>query len=180
MPDLRNLGDQETNAQFEKRLERAFDVIIAIRHKIKKIPLISTHRSVSAWACKQYAYVRQDIDYHRASVVWEGGIVVIDSNGARPIYKPLSQNTSEDLAQPCDGTHTSGFVTAKDNVPPRECWNCKWMNGSACHHPFVTADDELGMFYGKKRDKGNYWIVDAGDCCNNFQNKVLPEQTKLY
>jgi hypothetical protein len=180
MPDLRNLGDKETNAQFEKRLERAFTAIIATRHKTKSIPLVATHRSVTAWVCKQFAYVLQEIDYHRAAVAWEGGVLVIDTNGARPIYKPMSENMAEDLGQPDDGTHVSGFVTGKVSVPPRECGNCKWMAGTACHHPVVTADDELGLFYGNRRNKEGYWIVENDSCCNSFQNKILPVQTEVH
>lgn len=178
--DLRNLGDEETNAQFEKRLTRAFDAILSTGKKAKSVPLIATHRSVSAWVCKRYGFVRQEIDYHRASVMWEGGVLVIDSNGARPIYKPLSENTAEDLGQPFDGTHMAGFVTSKDNIPPRECGNCKWEHGGACRHPMVTADDELNLFYGKKRNKDGYWLIDHADCCDNFQNKILPAPTVLH
>ena len=177
--DLRNLGDDETAAQFEKRLTKAFTAILDTRKKTKSIPIIATHRSVSAWVCKQYGWVRQEMDYTRASVVWEGGIVVIDSNGARPIYKPLVQNTAEDM-QPFDGTHTAGFVTGKDNIPPRECGNCKWEHKGECHHPIVTADDELGLLYSKKRNKEGYWLINSDDCCDNFQNKVLPAPTVLH
>jgi hypothetical protein len=180
MPDLRNLGDDETSVQFERRLTKAFSAILDTRKKIKSIPIIATHRSVSAWVCKQYGYVEQEMDYTRASVVWEGGIVVIDSDGARPIYKPLVQNTAEDL-QPFDGTHISGFVTAEDNQPPRQCDNCKWWaRDSSCHHQVVTADDEPGILYGKKRNKEGYWIMGPRDCCNNMQNKFLPAPTALH
>lgn len=179
MADLRNLGDEETPAHFEKRLTRAFDAILAVRQKNKKVPLIATHRSVSAWVCKRYGFVRQEIDYHRASVMWEGGVLVIDSNGARPIYKPLVENTAEDF-QPFDGTHIAGFVTGKDNVPPRECGNCKWEHGGACHHPVVTADDELNLLYAKRRNKEGFWLIDNDDCCDNFQNKLLPVPTILH
>lgn len=180
MPDLRNLGDDETGRQFEKRLEKAFAAILAIRQKTKTIPLVCTHRSVSAWVCKQFGYVRQEIDYHRASVVWEGGVILLDGEGARPVYKPLAENTAEDVGQPDDGTHVSGFVTAKDNIPPRECGNCKWEHGGACHHPVVTADDEIGLFYGRKRNKEGYWMIESNDCCNSFQNKILPKPTILH
>jgi broad specificity phosphatase PhoE len=180
MPELRNLGDDETQDQFEKRLDKAFDSIIETGQKTKRIPLIATHRSVTAWTTKKFSGVKQEIDYHRAAVIWEGGILIIDSKGARPIFKPMAQNMAEDLGQPDDGTHISGFVTANDNVPPRECGNCKWMVGSACHHPVVTSDDELGLFYGRKRDKAGYWVVDWDDCCNSFQNKILPAQTAIY
>jgi histidine phosphatase superfamily protein (branch 1) len=180
VPELRNLGDDETSAGFEKRLDKAIPAILETGKKTKSIPLIATHRSVTAWTTKKYSGVEQELDYHRAAVIWEGGVIVIDSKGARPIYKPMSENTAEDLGQPDDGTHISGFVTGKDNIPPRECWNCKWMVGMACHHPVVKADDELGLFYGKKRNKEGYWLVDSDDCCNSFQNKVLPVPTVLY
>lgn len=69
------------------------------------------------------------------------------------------------LGAPSDGTKLSGFVTAKENKPPRECGNCKWMKDSACTHPLVMIDPEVSGENGKPKS------VDADDCCNNFQNK---------
>lgn len=163
---------EETQAQFEAHSVKAIAAILATCAKSKTVALIASHRSVSAVLAKHYGYVKQDVDFRQASAVWEGGVIEINTLGIQPIYKMLSENPKEDLGQPDDGTHISGFVTAEENKPPRECGNCKWMVGSACHHPVVTADDELGMIYGKIRDKSGRWIVDSDDCCNSFQNKI--------
>lgn len=66
---------------------------------------------------------------------------------------------------PKDGTSLSGFVTEKDNKPPRECGNCKWMKAEACTHPLVMIDPEVKGVSGKPKP------VDSDDCCDNFQNK---------
>src|SRR5690348_13934419 len=75
MAELRNLGDDETNAEFERRLTKAFAAILATAARVKGIPLISTHRSVTAWISKEFSGVQQEIDYRRAAVVWEGGLL---------------------------------------------------------------------------------------------------------
>lgn len=67
------------------------------------------------------------------------------------------------MAKLKDGTKLSGFVTASENRPPRECGNCKWMANGHCHHPQVILDPEVPGDGPKP--------VDADDCCNNFQNK---------
>ena len=65
-----------------------------------------------------------------------------------------------------DGTKVSGFVTAAENKPPRECGNCKWMKPKDhCTHPVVMADDEVLKHYD------GTGAVDGDDCCNYFQNK---------
>lgn len=69
-----------------------------------------------------------------------------------------------------DGTKKTGFVTAEDNEPPRQCDHCRWMGGGSCTHPEVTADEEVGIKYGKKRDAVGNWIVNPTDCCDNIQS----------
>ena len=65
-----------------------------------------------------------------------------------------------------DGTKVSGFVTAAENKPPRECSNCKWLKGKdSCTHPVVMADPE------KLKHADGTGAVDGDDCCNNFQNR---------
>lgn len=65
---------------------------------------------------------------------------------------------------PKDGTELSGFVTAAENRPPRECGNCKWFDGG-CHHGLVKLDPDVP----KNRDGTGK--VDADECCDNFQNR---------
>src|SRR6266404_4180020 len=115
IPNLRAFSAKdETQEKFEARSELAFPTIISIAKEKKVIPLIVCHRSNTAWIAKKYGGVRQKIDYRQASMVWEGGVIVIDENGARPLYKTLLENPRENLA-PSDGTAVSGFVTIADN-----------------------------------------------------------------
>ncbi len=66
---------------------------------------------------------------------------------------------------PKDGTEISGFVTAEENKPPRECGNCRWMKDASCHHPLVMIDPQVKGEAGKPKP------VDDDDCCDNFQSK---------
>lgn len=68
-------------------------------------------------------------------------------------------------AADADGTSLSGFVTAKENRPPRECGNCRWMKDGHCHNPLVMIDPEVAGEAGKPKP------VDHDDCCDNFQDK---------
>lgn len=67
---------------------------------------------------------------------------------------------------PKDGTALSGFVTEKENQPPRECGNCRWFDGTHCHHKLVIHDPEVPGKDGQPKKVGE------DDCCDNFQNKV--------
>jgi hypothetical protein len=68
-----------------------------------------------------------------------------------------------------DGTKKAGFVTAEDNRPPRQCDHCRWMAEASCTNPLVTADDEVGEKYKRKRNNLGNWEVEPTDCCNHFQ-----------
>lgn len=172
MPELRALGKTENEDEFVARNYKAFAAIITAGRKSKRIPLIACSRSNMVVLLKRYAGIKQEVDYQETRVVRGGGIIELSTErGAVPIYGSLNENPEENL-DPADGTHVSGFVTAKVNHPPRECHNCRWMQVDACHHPVTTADDELGIFYGKRRNKQGRWIVDADDCCNGFQHII--------
>lgn len=66
-----------------------------------------------------------------------------------------------------DGTRLSGFVTAKENRPPRDCGHCLWMVDSGCSHPVVRIDPQVR---NRLLANGNV-KVDSDDCCNNYQHK---------
>lgn len=72
-----------------------------------------------------------------------------------------------------DGTRISGFVTAEQNKPPRECWNCRWYSDDLCHHPLVMIDPEV------KGENDKPKPVGEEDCCDNFQNKKHPLQGRM-
>jgi probable phosphoglycerate mutase len=68
-----------------------------------------------------------------------------------------------------DGTKISGFVTAEQNQPPRQCDHCVWYKHDHCHNPLVMIDDAVPGDSGKPKP------VNDDDCCNGFQSvgKVL-------
>lgn len=176
MADLRAFGDdKESQKDFEEKNERAFTEILSASKAKKRIPLITCHRSNTAWLAKKFGGVHQHIDYRQASLIWEGGVLALDENGVQPLYKSLTENPNENLV-PKDGTFVSGFVTVRDNRPPRECGNCRWMDVDHCDNPIVTADDELGIIYGLARNSKGKWGVPANACCDSFQNKIDPKE----
>jgi hypothetical protein len=63
-----------------------------------------------------------------------------------------------------DGTRISGFVTAEENRPPRECGHCVWYKSDLCHNPLVMIDDEVEGKHGEPKKVGER------DCCNGFQS----------
>src|SRR5258706_14480037 len=104
MPELRAFSDKDdTQKGFEARNEKAFTEILDAAKAKKMIPLIAAHRSTTAWAAKYFDNILQKIDYRQASLVWEGGVVVIDENGARPLYKTMTENPKENMIS-YDGT----------------------------------------------------------------------------
>lgn len=164
--------DAEKPTAYEARTQTAFAGVLAAAKASKRIPLIAWHRSGTAWLVKTIGGVLQDIDYREAAAVREGGIIEISTErGAVPVYKTLDENARENL-DPSDGTHISGFVTADVNHEPRNCGNCKWLDKDHCEHPVTNADDELGLFFGRKRNAATKWLVEATDCCNSFQHKI--------
>lgn len=173
MSGLRAFADgKESQQEYEARTDKAFTDILSAAKAKGLVPLVVWHRSGTAWLGKKYSFVHQKIDYRQASLVWEGGVLVLDENGVRPLYKVLTENPKENMV-PEDGTTVSGFVTIRDNQPPRECGNCKWMDVYHCDHPVVTADDEIGLIYGIKRNSKGKWEVPVSACCNHFQNKIV-------
>ncbi len=66
-----------------------------------------------------------------------------------------------------DGTKLSGFVTAKENRPPRECGHCIHYSKDHCEHPVIMEDPEVKGEQGKPKPVGDR------DCCNFFKSPVL-------
>jgi hypothetical protein len=84
-----------------------------------------------------------------------------------PILAKKSERQEEALESALsDGTRLSGFVTAKQNRPPRDCGHCRWFT-DGCSHPVVRIDPELR---NRLQPNGNV-KVDGDDCCNEFQPK---------
>lgn len=64
-----------------------------------------------------------------------------------------------------DGTKLSGFVSAQENQPPRQCSHCIWYKHDFCHNPLVMIDDDVNG------PKGQPKPVQDEDCCNGFQSE---------
>lgn len=69
------------------------------------------------------------------------------------------------------GTRLTGFVSAEENEPPRQCDHCVWYKHDLCHNPLVMIDCEIPGEDGKPKP-----VLDD-DCCNLFQS---PGKTLIY
>jgi len=173
MAELRALDYKEDPKEFEARNKKAFIAIFATAKTSGRIALVACHRSNTAWLATQFGGVKQEMEYRELSAVHEGGILEVSTErGLFPLYKTTHENPREDML-PMDGTGISGFVDGTVNEEPRRCGNCKWIEDGHCDNPMVTADDELGMFYGRKRNAAGKWKVEPGDCCNGYQHKFV-------
>lgn len=78
--------------------------------------------------------------------------------------------------QSAQGTKASGFVTAEENKPPRECWNCIHYNLDvmACYNEDVMNDPE------KKPIANDDGSIPAGyfDCSNYFRSRGSDESMR--
>jgi broad specificity phosphatase PhoE len=70
-----------------------------------------------------------------------------------------------------DGTKLSGFVTAEENRPPRDCGHCVWEKHDTCTHPVVMVDCEVPGVAGEPKPIEHDW------CCNFFRS---PAKTLMY
>lgn len=65
-----------------------------------------------------------------------------------------------------DGTRASGFVTGKENKPPRQCSNCIFFEDEGkCSNRAVVEDPEV-----PKNSDGTA-KVDGDDCCDHLMSK---------
>jgi broad specificity phosphatase PhoE len=70
-----------------------------------------------------------------------------------------------------DGTKLSGYVSAYENEPPRECGHCIFYQHDLCHHPVVMVDAEVPGKSGEPKS------VQDEDCCNFFRS---PKRVLMY
>lgn len=101
----------------------------------------------------------------KPDVVKPGGIVLVTSGEVIPIHGRNNPNGG-------DGTALSGFVTAIENLPPRECWNCRFFSRDIvgtgqCGNSIVRIDPELPDW---QRQADGHVIVEDDSCCNEFSN----------
>lgn len=76
-----------------------------------------------------------------------------------------------------DGTEKSGFVVDWENVPPRECQNCRWMSNGHCRHEDVINDPEAiekSLEYLDKHPNDQGWVpIGEYWCCDYYQIRPL-------
>ena len=63
------------------------------------------------------------------------------------------------------GTKLTGFVSAEENMPPRECRACIFYKHDTCHHPLVQIDPDVPGEHGKPKPVEDEW------CCNFFRSQ---------
>lgn len=80
-----------------------------------------------------------------------------------------------------DGTPLTGFVTDKENRPPRQCSNCMYYQESephdGCNNKHVMADPKArakaaANGLGRANQDGTVPVKDLW-CCNFMKNKKL-------
>jgi probable phosphoglycerate mutase len=128
--------------------------------------LVVTHAPVlSYWVQVQKGNLPDDyLSYD--DIVTPGGVVLVTDETVLPIH---NRNTGTKMPL-SDGTKLSGFVTALENLPPRECWCCKWSSldqakSFVCGHPLVNIDPELN----DRRTTEGTTLVEPDSCCNSYQ-----------
>ena len=157
----------ESVAQFEKRESSFFDNVLETIEKIHKPILIVGHGSTVSYLHNAVQRNEPKVGYE--GLVNPGGVLVFNKAGVTP----LTQKRDGAASPLKDGTVLSGFVTAAENVPPRECWNCRYavkeVNGLlGCAHPIVRIDPQL---QNRKQADDTIAVCDR-DCCDNFRNKI--------
>lgn len=155
----------EANARFAKITADVLELV----EKIKSPVLIVAHGSfVSFLHNHMTKNPGQSVGYE--GLCHPSGVLVFTADGIIPLIKKR-----EPVRNPYkDGTRVAGFVTDEENVPPRECWNCRYFNRDAqtnlggCKNLLVRIDPEVAS---QRQSDGTVAVGDR-DCCDMFQNKI--------
>ena len=165
--DLRIPGGDTLN-EFNRQQAATWDGLTSVVEKIGKPILVVVHGSnVSFLHNHRSIAAGEKVGYE--GLVHPSGVLMFTTEGIIPLTKKRGA-TKSPLK---DGTALTGFVTANQNHPPRDCWNCnafvRDVNGlGACRHPLVMIDPEL---QDRKQTDGTIAVGD-NDCCDNFRHKV--------
>ena len=81
------------------------------------------------------------------------------------LTRPRGAATPHENRPEGTGTALSGFVTAEDSPPPRQCSHCIYMKGGACHEPNVMSDPDVPDREGRLREDGSI-EVEPEECCD--------------
>lgn len=156
----------ESMKEFDYRQSKVFADIAETVSKIRKPVLVLGHGSNASYLYHNVNKGGKEVGYEGLTL--PGGVSLFTRDGITPIFK--KREGSPQLYK--DGTDVSGFVTADENRPPRECWNCRSyvaVNGlGSCIHPLVRIDPKLE----NRRQPDGTVAVGERDCCDNFRNKI--------
>lgn len=159
----------ESHNQFDTRMKKVFgDVLDTIIETKQPLLLIGHGSTVSFLHNHMTRKPGEDVGYE--GLVKPSGLLMFTKEGIIPLTK-LKDAFKNPYA---DGTALAGFVDEDENVPPRECWNCRnftrdpQTNTGSCTHMIVRIDPEL---QSRRQTDGTVAVSDR-DCCNYFRNKI--------
>lgn len=153
---------------FDSRQKKVFGDILDLVIATKKPVLVIGHGSTVSFLNNHMSKTNENIGYE--GLVHPSGVLMFTSDGIIPLIKkryPVRNPYK-------DGTRVAGFVTAEENKPPRECWNCRNYHHDAqtylgsCDHIMVRIDPELTSH---RQEDGTVSVGDRS-CCDFFRNKI--------
>lgn len=158
-------GGESLN-QFNARQAKFFDDVSEIVAKLGKPILLVSHGSTVSFL---HNHFNDSANVGYEGLVNPGGVLMFTSKGV----EPLTNKRDEAPSLFKQGTKLAGFVTAEQNIPPRECWNCRFFSRDTlglggCSHPLVTIDPQLV----DRRQNDNTVSVGDRDCCDGFMNRI--------
>lgn len=166
-PSKKIPGGESFN-EFNKRMASVFETIIGVASGLKKPIIVVAHGAVLAFLYNHFNPGNEKAEYE--GLVNPGGVLVFTKDGVIPLTKKREGGINQPYK---DGTPVSGFVTDEENVPPRECWNCRNfirdVNGlGACTHLLVRMDPKL---ISRRQADGTVSVGDS-DCCDSYRNHI--------
>lgn len=165
-PDKKIPGGESLNS-FHKRSAEFFANVMTVVEQKKVMPLIVGHGSTVSYLHNCYNRNEPLIGYE--GLTNPGGVSMFNASGIHPLTHKRDGLPSDSK----DGTALTGFVSASENRPPRECWNCRSFRRDmaqvgGCAHPLVRIDPQL---QDRRQSDGTIAVGDR-DCCDNFRNTV--------
>lgn len=159
-------GGESLNT-LNKRQSKVFSDIMETISKTGK-PILVIGHGTNAGFLHTHFNKKDGIEPGYEGLTHPGGVSVFTKDGITPVFK--KREGSPQLYK--DGTETSGFVTAAENPPPRECWHCRNYSVrsglGSCDHILVQIDPKL---QDRKQVDGTI-AVGERDCCDNYRGKI--------
>jgi broad specificity phosphatase PhoE len=158
----------ESIADFHKRMAMLMTDVLTVIDSRKCLPLIIGHGSSVSYLHNVYNRAEPLVGYE--GLTHPGGVLLFNASGIHALTHKRN-GIPTDMK---DGTALSGFVTEKENKPPRSCWNCRSFvrdyqtKAGGCVHPLVQIDPQL---QDRRQTDGTIAVSDDS-CCDMFRNKV--------